>query len=112
MVYSAAKGVDLGANILGGQYQTTKLADAYRKAMRATSVDDVIMTDFEHYAPAYGIPTPWVLTPIGDAGGIHGVLALQLKPAEINKVMTGDRQLGGGRAGRVRRDLPRRTRTS
>ncbi len=92
VVYSAAKGVDLGANILGGQYRTTKLADAYRQAMRSTSVDDVILADFEPYAPAYGVPTPWVLTPIGDAGGINGVLALQLKPAEINSVMTGNRE--------------------
>ena len=27
-----------------------------RKAMRATSVDEVIMTDFQDYAPAYGFP--------------------------------------------------------
>ncbi len=27
-----------------------------RKAMRATSVDEVIVTDFENYAPAYGVP--------------------------------------------------------
>ena len=92
VVYTADKGVELGANVLSGTYQTTNLAEAYRKTMRATSVDEVIMTDFQEYAPAYGIPTPWVLTPVGDAGGIHGVLALQLKPSEINKVMTGDRQ--------------------
>ena len=35
---------------------------------------------------------PWVLTPIGDAAGIDGVLALQLKPTEINSVMTGNRE--------------------
>lgn len=91
VVYTTYKGVDLGANVLGGSYRATKLADAYRQAMRATSVDEVIMTDFQDYAPAYGVPTPWVLTPIGDANGIAGVLALQLKPSEINKVMTGDR---------------------
>lgn len=92
VVYSAAKGVDLGANVLSGPYRTTKLADAYRQAMRSTSVDDVVLADFEPYAPAYGVPTPWVLTPIGDAAGIDGVLALQLKPTEINSVMTGNRE--------------------
>lgn len=89
VVYTAYKGVDLGANVLTGTYQTTALAEAYRKTMRSTSVDDVVMTDFQEYAPAYGVPTPWVLTPVGDSGGIHGVLALQLEPSEINKVMTG-----------------------
>lgn len=94
VVYSAYKQVDLGANVLTAPYTTTKLAEAYREAMRATSVDDVIFTDFENYAPAYGAPTPWVLTPIGDDGGIHGVLALQLSSEGINKVMTGDRKWG------------------
>ena len=91
VVYSAYKQVDLGANVLAAPYTTTNLADAYRRTMRATSVDEVIFTDFERYAPAYGAPTPWVLTPIGDDTGIHGVLALQLSAAGINDVMTGER---------------------
>ena len=102
IVYSAVKGIDLGANLLTGYYRTTNFADAYRQAMQATSVDQVFITDFESYAPAYGVPTPWVLTPIGDTGGIHGALALQLRPEEINHVMTGDRQWeedGLGRTG-------------
>ncbi len=102
IVYSAVKGADLGANLLGGYYRTTNFADAYRQAMQATSVDQVFITDFEPYAPAYGVPTPWVVTPIGDATGIHGALALQLRPAEINNVMTGNRNWekdGLGRTG-------------
>lgn len=91
VVYSTYKQVDIGANILGPPYKSTNLADAYRQAMRATSVDEVILTDFQNYAPAYGKPTPWVLTPIGDGGGIYGVLALQLSVDGINNVMTGNR---------------------
>ena len=92
VVYSAYKGVDLGANILAAPYSTTELADAYRRAMRATTVDEVIFTDFERYAPNHGEPTPWVVTPIGDAGGIQGVLAIELSPYAIDDVMTGNRQ--------------------
>jgi len=91
VVYSTFKQVDIGANILGPPYKSTNLADAYQQAMRATSVDEVILTDFQNYAPAYGKPTPWVLTPIGDGGGIYGVLALQLSVDGINNVMTGNR---------------------
>lgn len=91
IVYTVYKGVELGANVLKAPYTTTKLAEAYRKAMRATSVDEVIFTDFESYAPSYGQPTPWVVTPIGDGSGIHGVLALQLSTKGINEVMTGNR---------------------
>ena len=91
VVYTAVKGVDLGANLRDGPYETTKFAEAYREAMQASSVDEVIITDFEHYAPAYGVPTPWVVTPIGDADGIYGALALQLRPSNINAVMTGNK---------------------
>ena len=88
VVYSTYKQADLGANVLAGPYKTSKLADAYRQTMRASSVDEVILTDFEDYAPAYGKPTPWILTPIGDGGGIYGVLAMQLSVDGINNVMT------------------------
>jgi class 3 adenylate cyclase len=91
VVYSTYKQVDIGANILGPPYKSTHLADAYQQAIRASSVDEVILTDFQNYAPAYGKPTPWVLTPIGDGGGIYGVLALQLSVDGINNVMTGNR---------------------
>ena len=89
VVYSAYKGTDLGTNLLTGPYQTTKLAGTYREAVQAVSVDETFLSDFERYAPSYGKPTPWVLTPIGSGGVITGVLALQLSIDQINDVMTG-----------------------
>jgi class 3 adenylate cyclase len=91
IVYSDQKEVDLGANVNSGPYKNTKLAEGFRKAMLAASVDDVIYEDFEEYVPSYGAASPWVFTPIGDSGGKYGVLALQLSVDEINRVMTGDR---------------------
>ena len=91
VVYSVLKQTDLGANVNSGPFKTTKLAEAFRKSMQATSVDEIALTDFEQYAPADGLPTPWILTPIGDGNGIYGVLALQLSVDSINKVMTGNR---------------------
>ncbi|MFN8071272.1 MAG: adenylate/guanylate cyclase domain-containing protein [Mycobacterium sp.] len=91
VVYSTLKQTDLGANINSGPFKTTKLAEGFRKTMQATSVDQVVLTDFEDYAPAYGLPTPWILTPIGDGGGIYGVLAMQLSSEALDNVMTGDR---------------------
>lgn len=90
VVYTAYKGTDLGTNLLTGPYKTTKLADTYRQAIQAVSVDETFVSDFERYAPSYGKPTPWVLTPIGSGGVITGVLALQLSLAQINDVMTGN----------------------
>ena len=91
MVYTNIKQVDLGANVLTGAYKNTNLSDGFRKAMLAESVDDVFYEDFEEYAPSYGVPSPWVFTPIGDGGGKYGVLAVQLSVDSINDVMTGDR---------------------
>lgn len=90
VVYSTLKQTDLGANVNSGPFKTTKLAEAFRKSMQASSVDEIVLTDFEEYAPAYGLPTPWILTPVGDGGGIYGVLALQLSVNNINNVMTGN----------------------
>jgi class 3 adenylate cyclase len=92
IVYTTYKQVDLGANVLNGAYKTTNLSDGFRKSMLAASVDDVFLEDFEGYAPAYGQPTPWLFTPIGDGGGKYGVLALQLSVDEVNDVMTGNRE--------------------
>jgi class 3 adenylate cyclase len=91
IVYSTLKQTDLGANVNSGPFKTTKLAEGFRKAMQATSVDEIVLTDFEEYAPAYGLPTPWILTPIGDEKGIYGILAMQLSSAELDNVMTGNR---------------------
>ena len=91
IVYSTLKQSDLGANVNTGPYKTTMLAEAFRKSMQASSVDQIVLTDFEDYAPAYGLPTPWILTPVGDGGGIYGVLALQLSVDNINSVMTGNK---------------------
>ncbi|GLP81643.1 adenylate/guanylate cyclase domain-containing protein [Mycobacterium antarcticum] len=90
VVYTAYKGTDLGTNVLTGPYKTTELAATYRDAVQAVSVDETFVSDFERYAPSYGKPTPWVLTPIGSGGVITGVLALQLSLDQINAVMTGD----------------------
>ena len=90
VVYSVAKQVDLGANILKAPFKTTNLAEGFGRALRAASMTDVIFTDFEEYSPNYGKPTQWVLTPVGDNGGIYGVLAMQLSVDALNSLMTGD----------------------
>jgi class 3 adenylate cyclase len=102
IVYSTLKQTDLGANVNSGPFKTAKLAEGFRKAMQAASVDEVVFEDFEDYAPANGVPTPWILTPVGDGGGIYGVLALQLSVDNINNVMTGNQgweRDGQGRTG-------------
>lgn len=88
VVYSAYKSADLGTNVLTGPLNESNLSTAYRAAMRATSPDFVDITDFEFYAPYYGQPVAWAVSPVARDGVTIGVLALQLPKQLINKVMT------------------------
>ena len=88
VVYSAFKGVDLGANLLDGPYQLSNLAEAYRQAMSTNIVGDVVLADFAAYSPSLGNPAGWAVTPIAKDGEVIGALAIELPIDRINDVMT------------------------
>lgn len=92
VVFSAYKSVDLGVNVQEEPYANSALTGAYEQAMRNGSVDEVVTTDFERYIPSLNVPTAWVLSPIGSATNIVGVLAIQVPIEQINRVMTGGEQ--------------------
>ena len=102
IVYSVKKGVELGTNVLTGPYRGEgTLPDAYRKALESNDIDYVATTDFSEYLPA-GVPTAWIVTPIGPPGRARGVMALEYPIAAVNYLMTADRQwerAGMGRTG-------------
>lgn len=91
VVYSAYKRADLGTNILSGPYRGSNLVGAYKEALDANALDHVAITDFGDYQPAT-TPTAWVVSPIGPADDIQGVLALQLPIDNLNRAMTFDSQ--------------------
>lgn len=91
VVYSAYKGVDLGTNVLTGPYREGQLSEAYEKALASNAVDYVGVTDFGDYQPA-DEPTAWMVSPVGQAGRVEGVLALQFPISKINRLMTADKQ--------------------
>jgi class 3 adenylate cyclase len=92
VVYSVAKGPDLGTNVFTGPYRESNLRDAYQKALRSNDVDFVWITDFQTYQPALDAPTGWVVSPIGMHGKIDGVMAWPLPTPKINRIMTADKQ--------------------
>jgi class 3 adenylate cyclase len=92
VVYCTDKDADLGTNILTGPYRQSNLRQAYENALGANSVDYVWITDFAPYQPQLDVPTAWLVSPIGSAGRIEGVLALPLPIATINAVMTADKR--------------------
>jgi class 3 adenylate cyclase len=89
IVYTAYKGVDLGANLDEGPLQRTNLADAYTEAMTGNVADTVVLADFAAYPPSLGTPAAWAVTPVAIDGTIVGALAIELPIAAIDAVMTG-----------------------
>ncbi|WP_243075641.1 adenylate/guanylate cyclase domain-containing protein [Microbacterium sp. SS28] len=92
IVYTAFKGVDLGANLLEGPYRLSNLAAAYREVMSRNIVGDVVLSDFAAYSPSLGNPAGWAVTPIAVDDQIVGALAIELPVDRINEVMTVDGQ--------------------
>ncbi|TDN90561.1 adenylate/guanylate cyclase domain-containing protein [Microbacterium sp. BK668] len=88
VVYTAFKGVDLGANLLEGPYRLSNLADAYREVMSRNIVGEVVLADFAAYSPSLGNPAGWAVTPIAVDDRIVGALAIELPIDRINDVMT------------------------
>ncbi|MDF2992648.1 MAG: adenylate/guanylate cyclase protein [Microbacterium sp.] len=89
VVYTAGGGVDLGTNLGEGPFRESNLAQGVRDVVADNSVNAVVTTDIEEWAPALGFPVMWVVSPIGDDDGITGVMALQVPIEWINDVMTG-----------------------
>lgn len=104
VVYTAYSGVDLGTNLETGPFRDSLLADAYREVVRSNSVQTIVTTDFERYAPSLNVPTLWAVSPVGNSTSITGVLAAQIPIETINGIMTGDerwREQGLGATGEV-----------
>ncbi len=89
VVYSAYKGIDLGANLDSGPLHRTNLAAAYAKALTGNVADTVQFTDFAPYPPSLDAPAAWAVTPVAVDGAIVGALAVEMPVDSINEVMTG-----------------------
>ena len=89
VVYSAYSGVDLGADITAGPLRDTLLAGAYEEVMATNSVSAVATTDFERWVPSLGVPTMWVVSPVGNDERITGAMAAQVPVERISEVLTG-----------------------
>ncbi|MDY6995764.1 MAG: adenylate/guanylate cyclase domain-containing protein [Actinomycetota bacterium] len=87
VVYNVGKGIDLGTNIQYGPYRGSNLAEAFKEAMNSNSLDEVVVRDFDTYQPT-GMPTAWMVSPIGPPGNVQGVMALALPVDNLNRGMT------------------------
>ncbi|MEB3310844.1 MAG: adenylate/guanylate cyclase domain-containing protein [Snowella sp.] len=102
ILYSLAKGIDLGSNLNRGYMSETGLAKAYRAAKISRDPKFIIAVDFEKYKPAYGAPSAFVATTIFDGDRLIGVLVFRITPKKIDQIMNANRQweqVGMGKTG-------------
>ena len=91
IVYSAAKEVDYGTNLLTGPYRTTGLADVVRKIQKNPLRGKVQVIDFKPYLPSYNLPSSFMAAPIYHSDHIVGIIALQIPTDKIQNIMTSER---------------------
>ena len=81
ILYTVAKDNDLGANILGGSYSSTKFANIYKKTL---SDKKVYFSDLERYEPSNSKVYGFMSAPlINKYGEVIGVIAVQFKLKRI-----------------------------
>lgn len=91
VLYTVMKEIDLGVALSIGPYRTTPLSRAFQKAM-ARADEEVVIEDFEPYAPSGAAPAAFAAAPVRRAGHIEGVLIAQIAIDEVNDVMDGGRR--------------------
>ncbi len=91
IIYSVYKEIDYATSLKNGAYANTELGKAFQHANQLSSRKTII-EDFSSYLPSYEAPASFIATPIFDHGKKTGILIFQMPIAEINKIMTFNKQ--------------------
>lgn len=104
VVYTANKGIDLGLNLYDAPTDQTELSMAVREALATNSVDAMVATSVEAWIPSLNEPAGWLVSPVGRAGDLSGVLVAHASIQATSDTMTGDEnwvEQGLGETGEV-----------
>ena len=88
VVYSSAKGTDLGVSLGQAAYRDSNLAEACRLAVEPDG-SAAVVADFARYVGSLGAAAAFVCAPVHADGEIIGALAARLSRRKIDEVMTG-----------------------
>ncbi len=88
VVYSVYKELDFATSLKQGPFADSGLAEVYRKAMKLTHQDGVVITDFAPYKASYEAQAGFIASPIFKNGERIGILVFQMPIDAINDVMT------------------------
>ena len=88
VVYTDLKEVDFGSNLNQGSLKNTGLAKVFNRVLSSNIPNHVYVSDFEPYAPSYGLPASFMGYRIVNKNNqLEGVLAIQLNGTQFNKLM-------------------------
>ncbi len=109
VVYTVARESDLGMVIPDSELKDTGLGKAYAR-VQSVGADDIVVADFEPYAPSNGDQAAFMMTQIrNEAGMLLGMLAFQIPTDKTNAIVqqregmgaSGETYLVGEREGTV-----------
>ncbi len=92
IVYSTAKEVDFGTNLIAGPHSQSNLGRLFRTVQRNPNRGAARIIDFEHYRPSIGAPAMFIAAPVFARGRPVGIVAAQESTAALDRVVTGNRQ--------------------
>ncbi len=92
IVYSMAKEVDFGTNLIGGPHSQSNLGRLFRSVQRNPNRGAARIIDFEHYRPSFGAPAMFIAAPVFAKGRPVGIVAAQESTAALDRVVTGNRK--------------------
>lgn len=93
LIYSTQKEIDFATNLRDGPFANTGLGYAFQRSI-SSARDAVTLTDFELYLPSLLEPAAFFAVPIFDQNKRIGVLAFQLSPQKLNRVISDPHGLG------------------
>lgn len=91
IVYSVNKELDFATNLNKGPYANSNLADVTRKVLNHPAQGKVLISDYQAYEPALGLPAAFLTVPIYDDAVLIGILAAEVQVQEINKILSNDK---------------------
>jgi methyl-accepting chemotaxis protein len=95
VIYSALKLKDFGTNLNDGIAKNSGAQKVFNEILKKPQADKISFADFSAYAPADGLPTAFVGTPImSNEDQLVGILIVQMPIDNINNIMQNMRGLG------------------
>jgi len=87
VIYTQAKEIDFGADLVKGALSSSNLAAVFRTASKSPG-GKACMSDLQSYLPSYGKPAAFLAAPVFLDGKRAGVLAIQLSVDRLDRVLT------------------------